>query len=249
MGAEGRERYAAWEREVIAAFWGKRGTPAGVVPRPGAPVRAVKSKTVVAVDLHGASARVAASEPDLPPKHKLMLYHAGLKRPDAVSAGFDAESGTWFHPACDTGGLTNVRQKLGESSPFLRGAVALPAVALPAARAGAADIIYKTWLDGRAAFRGPARAGLRRWVQSFPADATGVLRVARFPKERRVIVCPRDVLRAAGKYYMRVYGSETEYAREATPAELRKMYMAVSETYVTPNLNRMNLENEYVAGR
>jgi hypothetical protein len=116
-----------------------------------------------------------------------------------------------------------------------------------AARGRAADAIYESWLDGRAAFRGRARADLRRWVRSFPADAVGALRLARFPKERRVIVHPRDVLRATGKYYLRVYGSDAEYAREATPAELKNMYMAVSAGYVTPNINRSNLENEYVA--
>lgn len=271
-----REEYAAWQSAVIAAFWGKRGQSPGIVPKAGgkaggkaSAVRAVKSKTVVAADLvvgvgsnAYASARVAESEPDpelstVFPKTKLMLYHAGLKRPDGVSAGLDAGSGTWFHPATDTGGLTNSRQKLGERAPFLRSSKGAPFAEDAGSRTRAADAVYEAWLDGREAFSGckpSAKAALRLWVRSFPTEgpgSRGTLRVARFPKERRVIVHPREVLRVTGKYFVRVYGSDTDtdtvYAREATPAEIKKMFMAVSAEYVTPNLNIANLKNEYVA--
>ena len=61
--------------------------------------------------------------------------------------------------------------------------------------------------------------------------------------ETRVIYTSRDVYDKVGKYYVRLYGNKTTYAKEVKPGS--GMFCGVTEHYVTPDLNHNNILNEY----
>ena len=56
----------------------------------------------------------------LPEHQHVQLWHLGKQKEDGVRFGLAAEDGLFKHPACDVGGLTNLKQKAGPppSLPF-----------------------------------------------------------------------------------------------------------------------------------
>ena len=56
------------------------------------------------------SQKVTARQ-ELPEKDYIKLYHIGEKRINKTARG--QKDGDFFHPAIDTGGLTNYKQKVG----------------------------------------------------------------------------------------------------------------------------------------
>ena len=54
----------------------------------------------------------------LPEHQHVQLWHIKKKKEDGVRFGHAVDDGLFKHPACDLGGLTNLRQKLGEPVAF-----------------------------------------------------------------------------------------------------------------------------------
>ena len=55
----------------------------------------------------------------LPEHQHVQLWHLGKQKEDGVRFGLAAEEGLFKHPACDVGGLTNLKQKVGEAATFV----------------------------------------------------------------------------------------------------------------------------------
>lgn len=151
---------------------------------------------------------------------------------DLVKAG--TEDGTVFYPATDTGGLTNYRVKSGDA----------PRFSGPAMDPKDVKGVYREWrrISGKKRFYGGVFGELERWLSSCPPEC--VVRFHRLPTEKRVLVMAEDVKRAAGRYMTRLFGRGDELYAEA-PKDVSGLYASVSESFVTPNVNRNNRLNEY----
>jgi len=234
-----KEVYQAWERDVINTYFGK------------ADHRFVKKKVLVFAyrqrDIHSlvAARRRTAERVSLFEKTKIQLYHAGKGDSDGVSYGFDREKGDFKFPATDTGGLTNAVAKV--SSPFRF--VPVPACATESEA-------YAMWkqASGVSSFSPPSDrpsspsvfSNFRRWVRSVKdEDSRFKLGLWSPPNEVRFVVPARQVKDQIGCYFVRVFGDESAFARPASETELETLLCSVAETFVTPNLNRANLRNEY----
>lgn len=153
-----------------------------------------------------------------PPTSPCGTSGTGRRAPCAVKSGADADAGVTLYPATDTGGLTNYRVPLGARPRF------------------AGSALYAEWLrlSGRKRFwGGGVRDGFARWARSVPAGWT--VRFHRLAPERRVLATRAEVAAAVGAYYERVFGE----------ADGREVWAAVAAGFVTPNINRNNLRNEY----
>lgn len=161
------------------------------------------------------------------------MYHIGKRGADLVKAG--TSDGTVFYPATDTGGLTNYRVREGDA-PRFSGTRMNP---------DDAKGVYREWrrLSGKKKFFGGVFEGLRRWLSSCPAGS--VIRFHRLPTEKRVLVKAEDVKRLMGGIYMtRLFGrGDASYAE--VPPDVEGLYASVSDSFVTPNVNRNNKLNEY----
>ena len=116
--------YSAWEAEVIAAFFTRSHERTPLMPTDGAPVHLRKEKYILVADASTSSgnplsAEVAAGASwALPAQTYVQLHHLGKGEADGVRFGYEAAAGVFKHPAIDVGGLTNLRQKLGERPAF-----------------------------------------------------------------------------------------------------------------------------------
>ena len=178
----------------------------------------------------------------LPNKSKLDMYHIGNGQTDKVSYGL--ENDTFFYPACDVGGLTNYRHKMGTKPEF---ALDENIIYNPFS-SSQVDPLYEKWLElsGRESFTDDVKLGFDRWVESMYHLHFGKMSInfVVLPIELRVIVHPDLVREQTGAYYTRTFGQDDEeYAQVSNGNNL---WCGVSETYITPNLNDKNLQNEYV---
>ena len=222
-----KKTYSAWEKKMIDTHW-KTSTS-----------RFIKGKAVL----------FAFEEKDLPkgqkahanmskPRTKLDLWHIGKGEMDSVSYGSDGE--TFKFPALDTGGLTNAVYRPGTDFKYVR------------FEGKTIKDLYAQWkrLSGKETFRGGKEifAGLKRWLCTVHS-ASPRFRLAFWspPREERVILkCSEAEASVGGEYYVRVFGKgDDSYARRITPAERKSLYIGISSSFVTPNLNQSNLSNEY----
>ena len=116
--------------------------------------------------------------------------------------------------------------------------------------------IYNMWLNvsNRSAFYGgKVRQNLFKTLSSLRKIGT-ICRIVFNPmkKEKRIIVKAEQVLKDIGSYYVRDFGKGNNmFAKVATKNEISKLYCAISisdNKYVTPNINILNLQNEYILG-
>jgi hypothetical protein len=154
-----------------------------------------------------------------------------------TSSGLDGTD--FFYPAIDTGGLTNYRQKLGQSNRFLPKRFLVDEKNL---NINLIDKIYKTWkrYSGKTRFYGNIKQGLTRALHSIKRDC--YIQFVKLPIENRVICTSNDVYKTIGKYYTRLYGN-SDYAKLVKPR--KSMYCGISEKFITPDINRNNILNEY----
>jgi len=121
--------YVKWEADVIKKFYTSEQKETEMLPTAEqiAVVRKVKYILVVdACDEEGScfSEKVGSGVTDGLPEHQhVQLWHLNKRKNDGVRFGHDVANGIFKHPACDLGGLTNLRQKLGEPVAFVGTAV------------------------------------------------------------------------------------------------------------------------------
>ena len=248
-----KEAFREWEKEVIDSFYDGRERHTSLIPTIGTPSVLSKEKYILVVDaIHSASSSPMsesvrlAQEPVLASKCKVSLWHLKRQALEEVNFGLDKETGQFHHPACDLGGLTNLRQQLGSTASFVSDAESSfewPSSVHTAA--ALASTLERTWsqLLGKKP-PGNLPEVLRKWLESvaaaFPAGCQ--LRFHPLPKEHRVLVTPEDVKARTGRYYLRTFGGDA-YAVDAD--DTTGLYCGVAQSFVTSNLSDFNVQFEY----
>jgi len=259
--------YVKWEAEVIKKFYTSEERVTDLLPTAEqvTVVRKVKYILVVdACDAEGScfSEKVGSGVIEGLPEHQhVQLWHLNKKKNDGVRFGHDVANGIFKHPACDIGGLTNLRQKLGEPVTF-----------------AGTPVPWGTGTETKGAAESVAEQLVAQWQELLPGkdfktlvpslvqDVTNfvdtvdkdtvlgsvMLRLYLLPTEHRVLVTPAAVTEATGHYYVRVYGDDKVHAKASNGKYTDKdgnekdFFCGVTETYVTSNLNMPNLAMECV---
>ena len=68
-----------------------------------------------------------------------------------------------------------------------------------------------------------------------------ILHFYKRPSKHRIVITSDDILKKTGRYYVRIYGGK-HHAKELKNT---KYYTTVEKTFITSNINKMNLNNEY----
>ena len=239
--AIGKSEYLDWEQEVIDAFYSPSQRLTDLMPVNGKPAVLVKRKIILYVlESGGKTAEmVAKCSSDLPSERTLTMFHRGSQSLDAVSHGL--KGAAFVHPACDLGGLTNYKQMLGQEAEHQGDVVE---VHKTSQLADCAKLIFQQWeeLAGKE-FRESFEADLKVWlVSALMAFQTGIqLRFLVLPNEHRIVATAEDVRARTGRYFTRCFSGE-DFAEEYLGAEF---FCGISSKYITPNLNKHNLSNEY----
>jgi len=251
MAAVSKEDYLAWEKGVIKAFFEPDQRSTALVPTDGACSVLLKEKYILVADALtkdgvclSRRAEKASSADTLPTKTKIQLWHIGKQAIDGVNLGVADEQVN--HPACDLGGLTNLRQKIGSVADFVDGedgGVSWPLASMSAKTLS--TLLHALWCKlSTKSLPEALKEDLQKWLGSV-ADALpdgAILRFHKLPSEHRVMVTPSDVRRATGKYYVRVFGGDS-FAKESDGSGL---YCGVTEKFITPNINLNNISLEYL---
>lgn len=269
-----KDTYSDWERSVIEYYNNNTRFTSFIIPR-NKPSVVYKKKAILLLDifiqkifpLSGlAKLQHSVVKNIIPEKHKLNIYHGGKNKLDTVSYGLDDEKREILIPAIDVGGLTNGRWKLKHinnnnnkrNNNFYRfdPEIIFTKFLLTKNTTLTKDLIdeiYNAWLSvsGRNKFFGNIKLNLVKALISF--KKTGhTARVAFSPmkKEKRIIVPARKVKKDLDTYYVREFGKgDNTFAKEPSPSEIKNLYCAITPgKFITPNINLLNLKNEYVTG-
>ena len=101
--------YQAWERSVCEKFYTADRPPTALLPTDGAPSVLSKEKFILVADAGFAAQVASGAAGGLPAHQHVQLWHLGKQKEDGVRFGLAAEEGLFKHPACDVGGLTNLK--------------------------------------------------------------------------------------------------------------------------------------------
>jgi len=236
--------YKQWEKNVINSFYNvgntsvKKTSKVLSVPTNNKELYAYKNKVTLVLNFINDGipiSEVVENNGTLPPKKYIELYHIGEKQINKTSYGVN--NSEFFYPAIDAGGLTNYKQKVGTKPDFLPKRIHIDKVTEKTI-----DNIYKTWkrYAGKTRFYGNLRNELSKAIHSIKNEC--FIQFVKVPLEYRVIVTSHDIFNKLGIYYTRVYGNPI-YAKETKPRE--GMYCGIAEKYVTPDINKNNILNEY----
>ena len=244
-----KEEYLSWESEVVKAFYNPAKVRTELVPVDGTVAVLSKEKFILVADAttgddSTASAQVMQGATGLVAKAKVKMWHVANHALEGVNYGVSDD--LFVHPACDVGGLTNLRQKVGEPASFVDGPAG--GIKWPTTSANAetlATMLHAWWCKLARKDLGDAfKEHLQRWLESvttaLPSGCT--LRFHALPPEHRVLVTPADVKARTGRYYVRVFGGDSF----AKTSDGEGLFCGVTEKFVTPNINMFNLNNEYV---
>jgi hypothetical protein len=188
--------------------------------------------------------RVASGEAGLPTEVTRKLYHLGKGKLDGVADGLH-KSGTKFrYPCLDLGGLTNYHHQLGTPAKFVSAGPGVADVQMDSTTdlAQLARTLHARWCELTGKVLGDELAtSLLAWLVSVSsAMGAATLRFHPTDVEHRVLVTASDVRAKTGRYLLRVFGG-TSFAIEATNDEARKLYCAVTDKFITPNINERNI--------
>jgi len=115
-----KAEYRIWEEAVIHHFFESEPRKTPLVPTDGMPSVLSKQKLILVAigQVSGMEVTNVVEKigSDLPAQTKIKAWHVGKGALDSVS--FGVEDGVFKHPACDVGGLTNLRQALGTAASF-----------------------------------------------------------------------------------------------------------------------------------
>ena len=128
MTAVSKEEYLAWESAVVSAFYTPAKRCTELVPVDGTVAVLSKEKFILVADAttgddSTASAQVTQGATGLVAKAKVKMWHVANHALEGVNFGVSDD--LFVHPACDVGGLTNLRQRVGEPASFVGGPAAL----------------------------------------------------------------------------------------------------------------------------
>ena len=235
--------YKQWEKNVINNFYNfdnvKKKSKVLSVPLNNKELYAYKNKVTLVLNFINDGipiSEVVENNGSLPPKKYIDLYHIGEKQINKTSYGLN--NSEFFYPAIDAGGLTNYKQKVRTKPDFLAKRIHIQNQVTEKT----IDNIYKTWkrYAGKTRFYGNLKKELSKAIHSIQNEC--FIQFVKVPLEYRVIVTSHDIFNKLGIYYTRVYGNPV-YAKETKPRE--GMYCGIAEKYVTPDINKNNILNEY----
>ena len=237
-----KKTYSEWESQIIQHFYTDKKTKTDLIPTPNNPSVLKQSKVIVVIDYDNFSTKVSLEQYDkLPTKHKIMLFHIGKMKPDKVSFGY--EDKLFSYPALDFGGLTNYKQTIGEKGTFIGKTITIKK---------STDItnytnsIYNEWkrCSQTNKFYGGIKSKLTKFLRSVCNDEYKQFKVrfVKLPPRHRVVVSVDDIIQLTGVYYERTFDSDDKYAVQTSG---KNVLCSVEKMFITPNINKTNLFNEY----
>jgi len=247
--------YVAWEREVIKAFYTPEHKVTALFPTDEQPAVLSKEKYILVVDACDAeggciSEKVGSGATEGLPEHQhVQLWHFSKEKEDGVRFGHAVDDGIFKHPACDLGGLTNLRQEMGKPVKFAGTPVPWGAGTGDAAETVAESLLVQ-WreLTGKELTPTLTPQDITKFLGTVEKATTlgpVMLRFHLLPPEHRVVVTPTAVKKATGGiYYARIYGGGDKHAKIWDGEG--EFFCGVTEKFVTTNLNKSNLEMECV---
>jgi hypothetical protein len=201
---------------------------------------------------------INSSSKILPEKHSIPLFHIGNNKLDDVSFGWKKiDNGIieFAHPSFDLAGLTNYKQLEKTKAPLLPKKFTFNKNLSKVDMTELLSNIHKQWLaySNKRAFYKYSSNKIQKILQSIinylhtnPNYKEVKLCFIKFPIEYRVITTSNDIFSSTGKYYKRTYGKgDDQFAEEIKPN--KNLYCGITDKYVTPNLNKFNILNEYTA--
>ena len=219
-----------------------------------------KNKIIVVLDItlpgNNQDSLYTSKEPNNIPENKLKLWHIGNQKMDMVKYGFNAEKQILNYPAFDFGGLTNYKQHVGQGkTPDFLGSNSEIIYSSPSTANVISVDIFKEWckllggLKMTPADTHKIQLGISKVLRSIPIINLPVnIRFSKLPSERRLIIPANEVHAKTGHYYLRNYGnkSDDDFAKQIiNKKELENLFMGISNEYITPNLNKFNIDYEY----
>ena len=237
-----KKTYSEWESKIIQQFYTDKKTKTDLIPSSNNPSILKQSKVIVVIDYDNFTTKVSLEQYDkLPPKHKIMLFHIGKMKPDKVSFGY--EDKLFSYPALDFGGLTNYKQKVGEKGIFIGKTIT---VKKSSDITKYADTIYNEWkrCSQTKKFYGGIKSKLNKFLRSVCNDEYKQfkIRFVKLPPRHRVVVSVDDIIQLTGVYYERTFDSDDKYAVQTSG---ENVFCSVEKEFITPNINKTNLLNEY----
>jgi hypothetical protein len=226
-----KKTYESWEQTVRTQFGTK-------------PFKYMKHKVIVVVwertDWMNLEEKKMANLTNV---YKPELFHMGSKKVESVKYGYDAIEHKFSFAATDTGGLTNhhIQTNGGDDTPWV-----FPTYS---ENRQAQTDVFTDWLmlSNKSSFHSVVQADFDDWYTSvtkpkvFKDPVFGHVQLKPGPLN---VVHASDVKDATGVYYTRNYGGDD--SRYANVVEtLDTLYCAITDSYITPNINDRNVHNEY----
>ena len=253
-----RDIYDKWKYETIKFFFNKKKCKHKLVPYGNNINCLIKDKIIIVLDIFRKKnkklySKIAKENKNIPEKHKISLYHSGNKKNGTVSVGFTTFSNEkqFLHPAIDFGGLTNYRQVLGKRAKFLKESPIRLGYNKPKKINNVVNRLYKLWKknSNKKIFYGKVKANLKKVILSIyknkilnKGDYIN-LRFYKLPNEKIKVMRSGLVIDKTGHYYNRLFnGDDNKYASDM---KLRNLICGIAKKYITTNLNKNNLLNEY----
>ena len=261
-----KKKYLQWESHIVENC-------RQIVPKNGRPTIARRNKIIVVADMVPQGSTLPMSKlvrngqlKSIPEKHRILLYHMNNKKLDTVSLGYEQhpqqpKQKVFKHPATDFGGLTNLTQIVGEEDVTFKNTKPY-VVNTKTNVTSCAKQIYKTWLSlskKKTFYQGnKVLKGLKKFIQSlvrFLQDNSSNITSAHIqfyslPSEIRMVYTSKDIKKQTGSYYQRLYlGDEQKHGQKIKPSKNIFTTIAYSDNmkkpFITPNINMVNLMNEY----
>lgn len=246
-----KNKYLIWENKIIKKYYTNKDIKTELIPKNNSPSVLKQSKVILVLDFNQLSLDVDKNNKKLlPKKHKITLFHIGKMKNDLVSIGY--EDNTFSYPGLDFGGLTNYKQKLGTKNSFLPTKFIVTKSTDITNNLGN---IYNTWKkynNKKRLFTQRRGVDMKLKLNKFLRSALIYLnksnynciniRFVKLPISHRVVVTSNDIIKFTGTYYERIFKGDKDYAKKSSGKDL---YCAITSKFITTNINKYNLLNEY----
>lgn len=200
---------------------------------------AIKRKWIVAAYLKEDLEKFNRNDVDsISSNQKWSLYHAGSETFENVSYGFDAEKRIFKLAATDTGGLTNAK---------LRTPADLKNSVKTKGNESARDL-YKKWLElseKQDFCCGKAFYAFETWLDQVRSEHNAHILFYKVKDERKKLSRAQEVKSAIGSYNVRTYKDDLNYATRLDNVDGLYSSVDVEQSFLVPNINNRNIENEY----
>ena len=243
-----KQTYELWEQNIINNLYIDDSKKTKLIPTNNNYSIVKRIKTIIFINFINDKRQfynlvINNSIESLPIKHKIKLHHIGNNKLDGVSSGLD--NNTFYYPATDNGGLTNLKQKLGTKVTIKK----IKFKMTDKTNLKITNKIYSQWLkySQKSRFKGNIKPKLYKFIKSLKQYLicnyhNCYICFHTLPTEHRIIYTSHDIKKLTGKYYKRVFDKDY-YAEEVKPNN--KLFCSITKDFITPNINTINILNEY----